>query len=112
MEKKYDGHLNFATDAWTSLNLRDYVAITVHLEHQGEPISMLLDIVEVVKSHIGVNLASAFAKVFEEYAYGIFNKVLKLDNKGTNLGVIGDSGARIKIMYVASTYVLRPRSLN
>lgn len=37
-EKKYDGRLSFATDAWTSPNQRAFVAITVHLEHQGEPI--------------------------------------------------------------------------
>jgi hypothetical protein len=50
------------------------VAITVHLEHKGEPISMLLDIVEVAKSHTGVNLASAFAKILEDYE--ISNKVM------------------------------------
>ena len=49
------------------------MAITVHLEHEGEPIAMLLDIVEVAKSHTGVNLATAFAKVMEEY--GISEKV-------------------------------------
>ena len=54
--------MSFATDAWTSPNQRAYVAITVHLEHKGEPISMLLDIVEVAQSHTGVNLAAAFAK--------------------------------------------------
>jgi hypothetical protein len=73
-EKKYDGRLNFATDAWTSPNQRAFVAVTVHLEHQGEPISMLLDIVEVAKSHTGENLASAFAKILEDY--GISDKVL------------------------------------
>jgi hypothetical protein len=65
--------LNFATDAWTSPNQRAFVAITVHLEHQGEPISMLLDVVEVAKSHTGVNLAAAFAKILEDY--GISDKV-------------------------------------
>lgn len=45
--------LNFATDAWTSPNHRAFVAITVHLEHEGEPISLLLDVVEVAKvSHL------------------------------------------------------------
>jgi hypothetical protein len=72
--KKYDGRLNFATDAWTSPNQRAYVAITVHLEHQGEPISLLLDIVEVAKSHTGTNLAAAFAKILNEY--GISDKVI------------------------------------
>jgi hypothetical protein len=66
--------LNFATDAWTSPNQRAYVAITVHLEHDGQPIAMLLDIVEVAKSHTGVNLAAAFAKILEEY--GISEKVI------------------------------------
>jgi hypothetical protein len=35
---------------------------------------LLLDIVEVAKSHTGVNLASAFAKILEEY--GISEKVM------------------------------------
>ena len=50
------------------------MAVTVHLKHKGEPILMLLDIVEVAKSHTGVNLASAFAKILEEY--GISDKVI------------------------------------
>ena len=65
--KEYDGRLSFATDAWTSPNQRAFVAITVHLEHKGEPISMLLDIVEVARSHTGENLATAFAKIMEDY---------------------------------------------
>ena len=72
--KEYDGHLSFATDAWTSPNQRAFVAITVHLEHKGEPVSMLLDIVEVARSHSGDNLAAAFAKIMEDY--GISEKVL------------------------------------
>ena len=59
--------MSFATDAWTLPNQRAYVAITVHLERNGEPISMLLDIVEVAKSHTGENLAAAFAKIMEDY---------------------------------------------
>jgi hypothetical protein len=65
--------LNFATDAWTSPNHKAYVAITVHFEHEGTPISMLLDLVEVAMSHSGVNLAEAFAKVLREF--GIEDKV-------------------------------------
>jgi hypothetical protein len=72
--KKYDGRLSFATDAWTSPNQRAYVAITVHFEYKGGPISLLLDIVEVAKSHTGVNLAAAFAMILEDY--GISDKVL------------------------------------
>ena len=44
-----------------------YVAITVHLEHKGEPVAMLLDIVEVAHSHSGDNLAAAFTKIMEDY---------------------------------------------
>jgi hypothetical protein len=47
----YDGKLNFATDAWTSPNHRAIVATTVHLEHEGQPMSMLLDVVEVAQVH-------------------------------------------------------------
>lgn len=65
--------MSFATDAWTSPNQRAFVAITVHFEHKGEPISMLLDIVEVAKSHTGENLAAAFAHIMEDY--GISDKV-------------------------------------
>ena len=72
--KEYDGRLSFATDTWTSPNQRAFAAITVHFEHKGEAISMLLDIVEVAKSHTGDNLAAAFAQIMEDY--GISEKVL------------------------------------
>jgi hypothetical protein len=65
--QEYNGALNFATDAWTSPNHKAYVAITVHFEHEGTPISMLLDLIEVATSHSGINLAEAFAKVLEEF---------------------------------------------
>ena len=66
--------MSFVTDTWMSPNQQAYVAITVHLEHNGEPLSMLLDIVEVVKSHTGENLAAAFAKIMDDYE--ISEKVL------------------------------------
>ncbi|TEB06442.1 hypothetical protein FA13DRAFT_1567614, partial [Coprinellus micaceus] len=47
MLKNYDGHLSFSTDAWTSRNNRAFVAVAVHFENNGEPVCMLLDIVEV-----------------------------------------------------------------
>jgi len=71
--QEYNGALNFATDAWTSPNHKAYIAFTVHFEHEGAPTSMLLDLVEVAKSHSGVNLAEAFTKVLEEF--GIADKV-------------------------------------
>jgi hypothetical protein len=49
------------------------VAFTVHFAHEGDPVSMLLDLVEVAKSHSGENLATAFAQVLEEF--GISDKV-------------------------------------
>ena len=48
-DKEYDGELNFATDAWTSPNHRAFVALTVHLEQRGQPLCMVLDVVEVAK---------------------------------------------------------------
>ena len=63
----YDGTLNFATDVWTSPNHKAYIAFTVHFKHKGKPISMLLDLVEVAKSHLGVNLANVFVKVLEDF---------------------------------------------
>jgi len=65
--------LNFATDAWTSPNNKAYVAVTVHFEEKGVPISMLLDIVEVARSHSGLNLAAAFTKILDDF--GISDKV-------------------------------------
>ncbi|KAJ7060618.1 hypothetical protein C8F01DRAFT_988032, partial [Mycena amicta] len=45
--KDYPGRLSFSTDAWTSPNHRAFVAWTVHLQHEGHPLTFLLDIVEV-----------------------------------------------------------------
>ncbi|KAH9912442.1 uncharacterized protein B0H18DRAFT_825556, partial [Fomitopsis serialis] len=45
--KEYDGDLNFATDAWTSPNQKAMVAFTVHFEHHGSPMCLVLDVVEV-----------------------------------------------------------------
>ena len=60
-------------DAWTSLNHKAYVAITIHLKQGGKPLAMLLDFVEVPKSHTGLNLALAFIKVLDDF--GIEEKV-------------------------------------
>lgn len=72
-EQEYDGKLSFATDAWTSPNHKAYVAVTAHLENDGVPLSMLLDIVEVARSHSGINLAIAFAEILE--TFGVKDKV-------------------------------------
>ena len=47
--QEYNGKPTFATDAWSSLNHKAFVAVSVHLEHNGEHISMVLDVVEVAK---------------------------------------------------------------
>jgi hypothetical protein len=70
------GALSFATDAWTSPNHKAYIAVTVHFENEGVPVSMLLDIVELACSHSGINLAAVFAKMLEDF--GISDKVSKL----------------------------------
>ena len=71
--QEYERQLNFAMDVWTSPNHKAFVAFTVHFAHEGTPISMLLDLVEVAKSHSGVNLAATFVKVLEDF--GITDKV-------------------------------------
>ena len=65
--KAYNSRLNFVTDAWTSPNHKAFVVVTVHLEHDGQPISLLLDIIELTVLHSGDNLAAAFAKILEDY---------------------------------------------
>ena len=70
--KEHPGTLSFATDAWSSHH-KAYVAVTVHFEQDGVPISMLLDIVEVPRSHSGLNLAKAFANILEDF--GVSDKV-------------------------------------
>jgi hypothetical protein len=49
MLQEYDSALNFATDAWTSPNHWAYIAVTMHLEQDGKPLSLLLDVVEVAE---------------------------------------------------------------
>ena len=87
--KDQDGRLNFAADAWTSPNSQSFLVLTVHLEYNGIPISLLLDIVKLAESHSGLNLARAFTKVLEDF--NISNKVsiywIDLDQE-TNIPVI------------------------
>ncbi|KDQ56489.1 hypothetical protein JAAARDRAFT_132649 [Jaapia argillacea MUCL 33604] len=47
MLKMYKGRLSFATDAWTAPNHKPFVAVSAHLEHEGKPLSFILDIIEV-----------------------------------------------------------------
>jgi len=50
-----------------SPNHKAFVAVTVHLKHDGQPISLLLDIIELAVLHLGDNLATAFAKILRDY---------------------------------------------
>ena len=80
--QEHNGALNFATDAWTSPNHKAYVAVTVHYQNSGVPISMLLDLVEVACSHSGFNLVKAFANILEDF--GISDKVSFFCSKRTS----------------------------
>lgn len=62
----FDGKLNFATNAWTLPNHKAYMALTVHLEHNRKPLSML-DVIKVPKGHSGANMAIAFADVLQTF---------------------------------------------
>ena len=42
------------------------MALTVHLEHNRKPLSML-DVIKVPKGHSGANLAIAFADVLQTF---------------------------------------------
>ena len=55
MLQDYDGALNFATDAWTLPNHQAYIAVTVHLEQDGKPLSLLLDVVEVAEVRLFIS---------------------------------------------------------
>jgi hypothetical protein len=46
---KHPGKVHFVTDAWTSLNHHSFVTWTVHLEHDSDMLTFLLDIIEVAK---------------------------------------------------------------
>ncbi|KIK76816.1 hypothetical protein PAXRUDRAFT_168183, partial [Paxillus rubicundulus Ve08.2h10] len=47
--REYEGQISFTTDAWTSPNHRAFVAFSMHLEHEGVPLTFPLDVVEVAK---------------------------------------------------------------
>ncbi|RDX42154.1 hypothetical protein OH76DRAFT_1363202, partial [Lentinus brumalis] len=69
----YPGPLHFGTDAWMSPNHRAFIAFTVHLEVKGTAFSVLLDLVELAKSHSGANMAAAFGEML--YDLGLEEKV-------------------------------------
>jgi hypothetical protein len=74
--QEHTGALSFTTNAWTSPNHKAYMAVTVHFKNKGVPVAMLLDIIELVCSHSGLNLAAVFVKILEYF--GIDDKVSNL----------------------------------
>jgi predicted RNA-binding protein with TRAM domain len=44
--------------------------VTAHFEIDGVPVCLLLDLVEVAKSHSGINLAAAFVKILDDFKIG------------------------------------------
>jgi hypothetical protein len=88
--QEYEADLNFATDAWTSPNHKAFLVVSVHFEHKGKPMCIILDVVEVtqvrfslqplnkyltcvLQSHSGYNLTATFTKILDEF--GISEKV-------------------------------------
>jgi hypothetical protein len=68
---------NFATDAWTSPNHHAFIAFTIHFAAVGsQPLSFVLDLVKVPRSHSGANKAAAFYQVLSDF--GIKDKVSAL----------------------------------
>ena len=49
------------------------MAFMVHFENKGVLVLMLLDLIELTKSHSGINLAAVFSKVLK--GFGISDKV-------------------------------------
>ena len=73
-------------------NHKAYVAVTVHFEQVGKPMSLLLDLVEVAMSHSGVNLASAFVKILDDF--GISDKVSFLNYLYTKMRLTNASDSQ------------------
>ncbi|KAK7015919.1 hypothetical protein VNI00_018991 [Paramarasmius palmivorus] len=85
---EYQGDIHFTTDAWTSGNHKSFVAITAHIILKGQQTTILLDFLELAKSHTGITLTQEFAKVLK--AFGIGNKILCItgDNATNNDAMI------------------------
>ena len=69
----YEGALAFTINMWTSPNHCSFIALCMHFEHNDEPLSMVLDVIELTKSHTGTHLAQAFTEVLDDF--GISTKV-------------------------------------
>lgn len=65
--QEYNGDLHFMTDVWSSPNHHTFMAVTVHLEVNSEPLALLLDIVKVPWSHSSINLVVEFTKILKKF---------------------------------------------
>lgn len=61
------------------------MAVTVHFEQNGEVTCLLLDLIEVARTHSGANLAAVFAKVLADF--GIADKVSLLSDLHESMGL-------------------------
>jgi hypothetical protein len=95
--QEHEGALSFGTDAWTSPNHKAFIAVTVHFEQNREPMCLLLDLVEVARSHSGGNLASVFAKILDDF--GIEHKVSLLGHLNKEMRLTVTSRARFSALH-------------
>ncbi|TFY59741.1 hypothetical protein EVJ58_g5590 [Rhodofomes roseus] len=84
LQQDFNGKLSFATDCWILPNHKAMVAFSVHFEQNGIPARLVLDVVELAKAHLVINLAVVFAKMLKEF--GIDTRILAVtaDNTSTN----------------------------
>ncbi|RPD59519.1 hypothetical protein L227DRAFT_503634 [Lentinus tigrinus ALCF2SS1-6] len=67
MLQDFDGDLSFTCNAWTSPYHKALVAFGVHLHHHREPLSFILNVVEIAESHTGEALVKAFEETLTEF---------------------------------------------
>jgi hypothetical protein len=65
--------LAYQLDCWTSPNHRAFMNVLVTWIHDGQPITAILDFIELAKSHTGRNMAEALVETLQRY--GIAHKV-------------------------------------
>nr|GAT44897.1 predicted protein [Mycena chlorophos] len=96
MLQEYDGNLNFIVDCWTSPNHKPIFGICVTLQLNGESLTLVLDVIEVAKSHTGLTLALEFQAMLKEF--GIEGKMCSLtaDNASNNDAMVDELETLVK----------------
>ncbi|KAF8691618.1 hypothetical protein AX14_002749 [Amanita brunnescens Koide BX004] len=83
MLQAYEGALSFSPDAWTlEASCHSFVAIIVHLDHNGSPLAMVLDVIKVAENHTDIVLAQVFTHVLNNF--GISSKILVITGDNTS----------------------------